>query len=59
MTPNDFYVPSEAEIRAACREGEEAVISIFHRMSETIARLIERIQVLEYQIAKNSNIFHN
>ena len=42
---------SEAEIRAAYREGEDAVVRLFH---ETVSKLAERIQRLEDQIAKNS-----
>jgi transposase len=46
-----LQLPSEAEIRAAYREGEEAVVRLFY---ETIDILAERIQRLEDQIAKNS-----
>ena len=45
-------IPSEAEIRAAYREGEDAVVKLFY---ETISKLDERIQRLEDQIAKNSS----
>ncbi len=45
-------IPSEAEIRAAYREGEDAVVKLFY---ETISKLDERIQQLEDQIAKNSS----
>jgi transposase len=55
MTPNDFNLPTEAEVRAAYREGEEAVVELFRRMNETIIKLIGRIQRLEDQQAKNSN----
>jgi transposase len=44
-------LPSEAEVRAAFREGEEAVIQLFF---ETLGKLAERIQNLEDQLAKNS-----
>ena len=44
-------IPSEAEVRAAFREGEEAVVKLFF---ETLGRLAERIQNLEDQLAKNS-----
>jgi len=44
-------LPSEAEVRAAFREGEEAVIKLFF---ETLGKLAERIQNLEDQLAKNS-----
>ena len=55
MTPNDFDLPTEAEVRAAYREGEEAVVELFRRMNETVIQLIGRIQRLEDQLAKNSN----
>ncbi|MCX6053303.1 MAG: DUF6444 domain-containing protein [Chloroflexi bacterium] len=55
MTPNDFNLPTEAEFRAADREGEEAVAELFRRMNETILQLIGRIQTLENQIANNSS----
>ena len=42
---------SEAEIRAAFREGEDAVVKLFF---ETFGKLAERIQRLEDQTAKNS-----
>jgi len=45
-------IPSEAEIRAAYREGEDAVVKLFYEM---LGRLAERIQRLEDQIAKNSS----
>ena len=46
-----LLIPSEAEVRAAFREGEEAVVKLFF---ETLGKLAERIQHLEDQIAKNS-----
>ncbi|MHC1784175.1 MAG: DUF6444 domain-containing protein [Anaerolineaceae bacterium] len=55
MTPNDYKLPTEAEVRAAYREGEEAVVELFHRMNATIIQLIGRIQTLANQIAKNSS----
>ena len=55
MTPNDFNLPTEVEVRAAYREGEEAVVELFRRMNETIFQLIGRIQTLEDQLAKNSS----
>ena len=44
-------ISSEAEVRAAFREGEEAVVKLFF---ETLGQLAEHIQRLEDQIAKNS-----
>jgi transposase len=55
MTPNDINLPTEAEVRTAYREGEEAVVEVFRRMNETILQLMGRIQTLEDQLAKNSN----
>ena len=55
MRPNDVFLPTEAEVRAAYREGEEAVVELFRRMNETVIQLIGRIQRLEDQQAKNSN----
>jgi transposase len=45
-------LPSEAEVRAAFREGEEVVLKLFF---ETLGKLAERIQKLEDQLAKNSH----
>jgi transposase len=44
-------LPSEAEIRAAFRQGEDAVVKLFF---ETLGKLAERVQRLEEQISKNS-----
>lgn len=48
---NVTQLPSEKEIRAAYQAGEEAVIQLFYT---TILVLVERIQKLEDQLAKNS-----
>jgi transposase len=48
-------IPTEAEIRKAIQEGEEAVIAIFAQMSASILLLAARVQALEDQIARNSN----
>jgi transposase len=55
MTANDINLPTEAEVRAAYHEGEEAVVELFRHMNETIIQLVGRIQTLENQIAKNSS----
>ena len=44
-------IPSEPEIRAAYREGEDVVVKLFN---ETLGKMAERLQRLEDQIAKNS-----
>lgn len=46
-----IQLPSEKEIRAAYQEGEEAVILL---LQTTFLALVERIQKLEDQLAKNS-----
>jgi len=43
---------TEEEIRAAYREGDDAVVKLFF---ETIGKLVERIQKSEDQIAKDSS----
>jgi transposase len=45
-------LPSEAEIRIAARQGEDAVVALVFAAFEKLA---ERIQQLEDQVAKNSN----
>ena len=48
---NGLHLPSEKELRAAYREGEEAVITLFQA---TVLMLAGHIQKLEDQLAKNS-----
>ncbi len=55
MKPNDVHLPTEAEVRSTYREGENAVVSLFEQLAVTIAQLVERVQVLEDQLAKNSS----
>jgi flagellar biosynthesis/type III secretory pathway protein FliH len=55
MKSNEFNLPTEAEVQAVYREGEEAVVEQFRRMNEMINHLIGRIQALENQMAKNSS----
>jgi transposase len=45
-------LPSEAEIRVAARQGEDAVVAL---VFAAFGKLAERIQQLEDQVAKNSN----
>jgi transposase len=45
-------LPSEAEIRIAARQGEDAVVAL---VFAAFGKLAERIQQLEDQVAKNSN----
>lgn len=44
-------LPSREEIHKAYQQGEEAIVALFE---ETLSKLVDRIQALEDQIAKNS-----
>lgn len=48
---SSFQLPNEDEIREAYRQGEAAVIALFQT---TFLAIVERIQKLEDQLAKNS-----
>ena len=49
-----IHIPSHEEVEAAYDQGKEAVIELFDQMAETIQILLERVQALEDQLAKNS-----
>jgi len=49
-----LHLPTEEEVRAAIREGEEAVIALVASLVKVIEVLATRQQALEDQIAKNS-----
>ncbi len=49
------HLPTEEEIRAIYQQGEEAVIEFVGSLLEAVKVLTERVQVLEDQLAKNSN----
>lgn len=55
MKPNDVHLPTEAEVRTAYQEGENAVVSLFEQIGVTVKQLAKRVQALEDQLAKNSN----
>jgi transposase len=48
---SQIALPSHEEIHTAYQQGEEAVVALFE---ETFSKLVDRIQALEDQIAKNS-----
>jgi transposase len=52
MTPTQL--PTHEDVRAAYREGEEAVIALFDHLCAVIRALEARLQALEDQVAKNS-----
>lgn len=47
-------LPTPDELRAAYRQGEDAVIAVFDGLSAVITALEARVQALEDQLAKNS-----
>lgn len=55
MKTNDVHLPTEAEVRSAYREGENAVVSLFEQIAITMTQLAERVQALEDQLTKNSS----
>lgn len=50
-----FRLLSEEEIRAAFRQGEDAVVQIVSGLIQVIVMLAARVQALEDQLAKNSS----
>jgi len=50
-----IQIPSEAEIRAIYRQGEDAIVSLFQSTNQDLLLLTQRVQVLEDQLAKNSH----
>jgi transposase len=52
MTPTQL--PTHEDVRAAYRQGEEAVIALFDNLCAVIRVLEARLQALEDQVAKNS-----
>ena len=53
MTP--IQLPTHEDVRAAYRQGEEAVIALFDNLCAVIRVLEARLQALEDQRAKDSN----
>jgi hypothetical protein len=54
MKTNEVILPTEAELRAAYREGENVVVSLFEQIAVTTTQLAERVRVLEDQLAKKA-----
>jgi hypothetical protein len=48
-------IPTEEEIRAIARQGEDAVVAMVGKLLQAIAMLAKRVQELEDQQAKNSH----
>ena len=53
MTP--LPLPSDEDVRAVYRQGEDAVVALFSELRAVIRQLEARIQALEDQLAKNSS----
>ena len=51
----NYVLPTESDIRAAFQEGEEAVLRLVGEQAKIIVDLVQRVQLLEDQIAKNSS----
>jgi transposase len=54
-TMSEFHMPTQDEVRAAYREGEEAVVALVSRLVATNRALEGRIQALEDRINKDSH----
>lgn len=52
-------LPTEAEVRAAYQQGEEAVVMLVGSMVEIMAVLVAKVQALEDQLAKHRAIAAN
>ena len=53
MTP--AQLPTHEDVRAAYRQGEEAVIALFDGLGGVIRALEARVQALEDHLAKDSH----
>jgi len=50
-----FQLPTEEEIRAAARQGEDAVVAMVGELLQVISLLAQRVQELEDRLSKNSS----
>jgi len=48
-------IPTEEEIRAIARQGEDEVVALVNELIQAIGILAQRVQELEDRVAKNSN----
>ena len=49
-----YRLPTPEDIRAACQQGEEAVLALVAGQIAVIVELATRVKVLEDQLARNS-----
>jgi transposase len=50
-----YQLPNEEEVRRAYQQGEEAVVGLFHKLTNNYKLLAARMQALEDRFAKNSS----
>jgi transposase len=50
-----YQLPSDEEVRQAYQQGEDAVVALFHKLTDNFKLLASRLQALEDRLAKNSN----
>jgi transposase len=49
-----YQLTSEEEVRRAYQQGEDAVVGLFHKLTDNFKVLTARMQALEDRLAKNS-----
>jgi transposase len=55
VTMSEFHLPTQDEVRAAYREGEEAVVVLFEKLVAKSQAMEARIQALEDRLNKDSH----
>jgi len=50
-----YQLPSDEEVRQAYQQGEDAVVALFHKLTDNFNLLASRMQALEDRLAKNSS----
>ena len=50
-----IHLPSDADIHAAYSQGEEAVVTLFHTLNQVVLQLVDRVQMLEDHLNKDSH----
>jgi len=50
-----YQLPNDEEVRRAFQQGEEAVVGLFHTLTDNYKLLAARMQALEDRLAKNSS----
>jgi len=50
-----YELPNDEDVRRAYQQGEEAVVELFHKLTDNFKLLAARLQALEDRLAKNSS----